>query len=145
YQVAVGLLGRVIPWMGQREFTLAMIEAMDANEDLVGVIVGGASDGAIAYLEEIRKLIRAFGKAERFILTGYVPEVEPLYGALDVVVHASIDPEPCGMVIMEAMAASRPVIAADAGGPRELIRDGIDGYLVAPGDVAGLVRTILDL
>jgi glycosyltransferase involved in cell wall biosynthesis len=144
-QVAVGLLGRVVPWKGQREFTLAMIAAMHRNEDLVGLIIGDASDGTQTYFNEVRELIHTSGMEHRFILTGYVADVEPLYGGLDVVVHASIEPEPCGMVVMEAMAARRPVIAADAGGPRELVRTGIDGWLVEPGNVEGMTDAILAL
>jgi glycosyltransferase involved in cell wall biosynthesis len=79
------------------------------------------------------------------VLTGYIEDVEPYYSAMDIVVHASIEPEPCGMVVMEAMAARRPIIAADAGGPKELVREGIDGHLTAPGDVPALTAAILDI
>ncbi len=144
-QVAVGLLGRVIAWKGQEEFVRAMLAAMEGNPDLVGVLVGDASDGAVAYFDRIKELIRSSGKSDRFILTGYVADVDPTYGALDIVVHASTEPEPCGMVVMEGMAARRPVIAADAGGPRELIRHGVDGRLVTPGDVEGLEQAILEV
>jgi len=60
-------------------------------------------------------------------------------------VHASVTPEPFGRVIPEAMAAGRAVIAADAGGPRELIDHGIDGVLTPPGDVDALSRAVLTL
>lgn len=144
-QTAVAIFGRVVQWKGQLEFVRAMISAMDSDASLVGVIVGDASDGAPAYFEGIKALIRDSGKQDRFRLTGYVENVEPLYAAMDIVVHASIEPEPCGMVVMEAMAARRPVIAANAGGPRELIRDGIDGRLVTPGDIQRLADVVLEL
>lgn len=136
--VAVGIFGRVVRWKGQIEFVGAMIQAMQANEHLVGIIVGDASDGTKEYFDQVRRRIEEAGMLHRFRLTGYVEEVEPLYSAMDIVVHASIEPEPCGMVVMEAMAASRPVIAASSGGPLELVREGIDGHLVDPTDTAQL-------
>lgn len=143
--VAVALFGRVMAWKGQKEFVLAMVAAMEHDPTLVAVLVGDGSDGPATYFDEVKALIQQSGKADRFRLTGYIEDVEPLYSAMDVVVHASIEPEPCGMVVMEAMAARRPVIAADAGGPRELVRENVDGHLVTPGDVAALTNAILDL
>lgn len=133
-EVAIGIFGRVVRWKGQMEFVEAMIVAMQNNDRLVGVIVGDASDGTKEYFEQVRQRIEEAGLMHRFRLTGYVEEVEPLYSAMDIVVHASIEPEPCGMVVMEAMAARRPVIAANSGGPLELIREGIDGHLLDPTD-----------
>ncbi|HSH45213.1 MAG TPA: glycosyltransferase family 4 protein [Longimicrobiales bacterium] len=143
--VAVGLFGRVIPWKGQREFVLAMLDAMQKDPKLVAFIVGDSSDGSEQYFTEVKRLVQEAGRSDRFRFTGYVERVEPLYGAMDIVVHASIEPEPCGMVVQEGMAARRPVIAADAGGPRELIRDGVDGRLVEPGHIASLSAAIAEL
>lgn len=144
-QVAVGIFGRVVSWKGQREFVAAMIIAMQQDEQLVGVIVGDASDGTESYFDEVKRTISESGMEDRFRLTGYVEEVEPYYCAMDVVVHASTEPEPFGMVVTEAMAARRPVIAANAGGPLETIRDGIDGRLVDPHDAAALSSAIVNL
>ncbi|MEK6768714.1 MAG: glycosyltransferase family 4 protein [Gemmatimonadota bacterium] len=61
-----------------------------------------------------------------------------LYPEFDLVVHFSTRPEPFGRVIVEAMASGVPVIAADAGGPREIVEHGVTGWLIPPGDVAAL-------
>jgi glycogen synthase len=53
--------------------------------------------------------------------------------------------DPCPTVAIEAMAAGTPVVASNAGGLPHLIRDGIDGVLVPPGDVAALRTAITDL
>src|SRR5690606_40646159 len=143
--VVVGLFGRVVPWKGQREFVHAMMSAMERDPDLVAVLVGDASDGAKEYEQTVKDLIADSGFQDRFRLTGYVEEVEPLYHAMDIIVHASIEPEPCGMVVMEGMAAGKPVVATDAGGPRELISDGVHGYLVPPADPDAMTTAILRL
>lgn len=144
-QIAVGIFGRVIGWKGQLEYVAGMIPAMERNDRLVGVIVGDASDGTESYFEEVKRRIRESGYADRFRLTGYVEEVEPYYCAMDFVVHASIEPEPFGMVVTEAMAARRPVIAANAGGPLETVIDGVDGRLVDPQDAEALAAAIVEM
>ena len=143
--VAVGIFGRVIPWKGQLEFVRSALEAMRTAPNLKAVIVGDESDGPAEYFEEVKKLIRASPFAERFVLTGFQPRVAEFYHAMDIVVHASIQPEPFGMVVPEAMAARRPIIAADAGGPREVVTPGEDGLLVPAGDVHGMAKAMIAL
>jgi len=143
--VVAGIFGRVVEWKGQLEFVRAALEAMERDPDLRAVIVGGISDGSREYLHTIRDVIAASRFADRFVLTGYREDVDALYAAVDFAVHASTLPEPFGMVIPEAMAAGRPVIATDAGGPREIVTHGEDGMLVPPGDVDALRDAILEL
>jgi glycosyltransferase involved in cell wall biosynthesis len=144
-EIAVGIFGRVIPWKGQLEFVQAMIPAVRANKLLRPVIIGDESDGDRGYLDNLKLLIREAGLEEAFILAGYRSNVEEFFAAVDIVVHASITPEPLGRVVPEAMAARRPIIAANAGGPPELIDQGIDGILFPPGDVAALTDAVSTL
>jgi glycosyltransferase involved in cell wall biosynthesis len=65
-----------------------------------------------------------------------------VHRALDILVLASIEPEPFGLVVLEAMASGKPVIATKHGGPLEIIEDGRSGDLVPPGDAAALARAI---
>ena len=60
----------------------------------------------------------------------------------DVVVNASLKPEPFGRSVIEAQAMGRPTVAFDHGGAAETVRHGVTGYLVPPGDAAALGRTI---
>jgi glycosyltransferase involved in cell wall biosynthesis len=141
--ILVGIFGRVIPWKGQKEFVEAVALAMAHEQNIRAVIVGDQSDGDELYFRQVRDCIDSSGLASRFFLAGYRVNVEEYYAAVDIVVHASITPEPFGMVIPEAMAAGRAVIAMDAGGPRETIEHGIDGLLSPPSDVGALAQAIL--
>jgi glycosyltransferase involved in cell wall biosynthesis len=143
--IAVGIFGRVIPWKGQLEFVRAIVLAMGINSRIQAVIVGNESDGDAGYMRQVRAQIQKSSFPERFILAGYRKNVEEYYAAMDIVVHASITPEPFGMVVPEAMAAGCAVIASDEGGPREVIEHGIDGLLVPPRDVDALSRAVLSL
>lgn len=144
-EVAVGIFGRVVPWKGQLEFVEALVRAMREEPSVRAMIVGDGSDGGPGYLGRVRERIERSGLADRFVLTGYRESVEEYYAAVDVVVHASVTPEPFGMVVPEGMAARRPVIASDAGGPREVITHGSDGLLVPAGDPAALAAAIRTL
>lgn len=142
-QIAVAIFGRVVEWKGQREFVQAILRAMGLHPKLVGVIVGDeADDSEKHYFAGIKQTIAESEHRNRFILTGYRSDVEAVYAAIDVFVHFSIEPEPFGMVVAEAMAAGKPVIAADDGGPKEMISHGLDGWLVKTGDVPGLQDAI---
>lgn len=61
------------------------------------------------------------------------------------VVQCSVSPEPFGRVIVEAMLAGKPVIAARSGAPMEIIQHGVTGLLVTPGDSEALVHAIEQL
>lgn len=143
--VAVGIFGRVIPWKGQLEFVYSILSAIKENPNIKAIIVGDESDGTPDYFNRIKEIINSSGYRENFILTGYQEDVEGFYIAMDIVVHASIEPEPFGMVVPEGMAAENPVIAADEGGPAEIVSPGIDGFLVPPGDIDKMAAAILEL
>ena len=75
---------------------------------------------------------------DRIHFLRFDPQPWRLYPEFDVVVHFSMRPEPFGRVIVEAMACGVPVVAAKAGGPEEIVEDGVSGWLTTPGDVPRL-------
>ena len=97
----------------------------------------------------LHRLAAGLGVADRVHVTGFVPhhEVPGLLAAADVVVLPSTYEE-LGTALVEAMAAGRPVVASAVGGIPELVRDGVDGLLVRPGDpsalAAALTRVLTD-
>lgn len=79
---------------------------------------------------------------------GRTDDMPAAYKMADVVVSASLDPEPFGRVMIEAQAMGRPIVATDHGGARETVLAGETGWLVAPGDAEALaagLRTALAL
>jgi glycosyltransferase involved in cell wall biosynthesis len=139
----VGMVGRLAPWKGQHVFVDAFARAFPdgpARGMVVGSPLFGAQDEV--YEHEIRCRIERSGLADRVELRGHVEDVAEAYRDLDVLVHASVLPEPFGLVVAEGMAAGVAVVAADAGGPAELITDGVDGRLYPPGDVDALAACL---
>lgn len=129
------LPARLTRWKGQG----VLIEAMAGVGNAIAVLAGDAQ-GRAAYVAELRALAAARGVAIR--LPGHVADMPAALLAADVVVHASIEPEGFGRTVIEAQAMGRLVIAADLGGPRETVMEGVTGWLSPPGDAAALAMRI---
>ena len=144
-ELAVGIFGRVTHWKGQKEFLRAVMHVLPRFPGLRVYIVGDASDSDPSYFEECRQLAQSSPFAGQFEFTGLVTDVAAHYRKCYVVVHASIEPEPFGMVLIEAMAEARPVVASILGAPSEIIQDGVEGYLVDPQDPDAMAQRIITL
>ena len=93
-------------------------------------------------VDELKSMARRLGISEKVGFTGLVEEPAAALRALDIVVHASTQPEPFGLVVAEAMACGRAVIASLAGGVTEIIDPPANGLAYAPGDAAALAENI---
>jgi glycosyltransferase involved in cell wall biosynthesis len=142
--LTVGMLGRLAPWKGQDIFVRAFARTFPEGSEQA-VIVGSALFGEEAFEDRLRRLIGELGFADRVALVGFREDVAAELASIDVLVHASVIPEPLGQVVMEGMAAGLPVVAANAGGPAEVIVDGTDGLLYPPGDVEALSAVLARL
>lgn len=143
----VGLLATFGRWKGHTTFIDACARLMP-QLPMHAYIIGAplyTTDGSQYSLEELKARAQAAGIANRLTFSGFVPQSDQALRALDVVVHASTEPEPFGLVIAEAMACGRPVIVADAGGAREIVEPGVDALTHTPGDVASLASRIREL
>ena len=133
----IGIAGNIQEWKGQR----VVIEALGRLREhptVHCVIAGGVHRAGERYADELRARIAALGLAGRVRLIGFRADIPDVMNAWDIVVHASVRPEPFGRVILEAMLLGKPVIATAAGGVPELIEDGGTGFLVPPGDAVAL-------
>jgi glycosyltransferase involved in cell wall biosynthesis len=101
------------------------------------LLVGaGTREGAI------RQLVDSLGLRSVVEFTGYVEDVWPYLSRSHLFVLAS-NYETLGVAILEAMAAGLPVVATAVGGVPELVRPGVNGELVEPGDSAGMAAAII--
>jgi glycosyltransferase involved in cell wall biosynthesis len=143
----VGVVGRLQPWKGQDRVLRAQALLRDRGHRLHLVIVGGDAYGLSSdYAASLEPLARELGLAQDVTMTGQVPDAGPFIERMDVMVNAS-DPEPFGIVLLEAMARGVAVLAVDSGGPAEFIRDGVSGCLARsgePADLADALERLLD-
>lgn len=130
----VGIVGRLQEWKGQEVFLRAAAQVAARHPQAAFAVVGGAVLGWEGdYPQQLRRLADELGIADRVYFAGHQDDVYPWFDACDVVVHASFG-EPFGLVLVEAMALGKALVATAAGGPTEIIVDGESGLLVPPGD-----------
>ncbi len=137
----VGVFSRISPWKGQH----VLIRAATMVPRMHVLVVGTPLFGEQAYLESLQAQVAREHLADRIHFVGFRNDVPQLMHACDVVCHTSTDAEPFGRVIVEAMLSGAAVVATDAGGPREIIRDGVDGILVPPDSAPALARALMGL
>jgi glycosyltransferase involved in cell wall biosynthesis len=148
--INVGLVATFARWKGHDIFLQAASQVVANLPDLpIQFLIVGApiyqtqgSQFSIAELEaEVARL-----RLDRWVqFLGFQPEMAAIYQSLDIVVHASTQPEPFGLVIAEAMALGKAVIVAKAGGAAELVTHEVDAIAVTPADAQALSHAISQL
>ncbi len=141
----VGVVARLTPWKGHATFLHAAALIASQHPTVRFTIVGDADTTRNeAHKKRLGQLARQLGIASRVRWAGFVRPVQPLLAALDVLVVPSLRPEPFGIVIIEAMATERPVVATNHGGPPEILAHG-GGVLVPPADASAMAVAVLGL
>jgi glycosyltransferase involved in cell wall biosynthesis len=145
--VRIGLLATFARWKGHDVF-LRAIAKLPHTAPCRAYVIGDAvyqTDRSQYRRSELEQMAASAGLAGRVGFTGFVLQSDRALRALDVVVHASTEPEPFGLAIAEAMACGRAVIVSQAGGARELVTDGVDALVHTPGDVDQLAERLAAL
>jgi glycosyltransferase involved in cell wall biosynthesis len=140
-----GIFGTLLEWKGHHVFLEAARRVMDEIPGARAFVIGEAPERGRRYGEELHRLVERLGITDRVVFTGFRADVPELMQLLRVVVHASVTPEPFGRVIVEAMAMGKPVVATRAGGPLEIIEDGVSGHLVPADQPEAMARSIIRL
>ncbi len=137
----IGVLGRLDKLKGQHVLLQAVPEVVKQHPNVTFLIAGDETAGEHGYKEYLMKLGRTLD-IERYVK--YVPfteDVPRLMAALDVFVLPSFS-ETFGLVVVEAMAMERPIIATNAGGLPEIITNGKTGLLIKPRDATAVAWAI---
>jgi glycosyltransferase involved in cell wall biosynthesis len=145
--IRVGLVGTFARWKGHTVFLRALSLA-PPGASIRGYIIGGPiyqTGGSQWTLQELQEEANQLGLGGRVGFTGFIDDVPGAMRSLDIIVHASTQAEPFGMVIIEGMACGRAVIASQAGGAEEIFEEGKDAVGHPPGDARALSVQILRL
>ena len=145
-EVLVALIGRINRWKGQH----LLVEAAGLlwQQGICNVkflIVGSVPTGQEHFLNALREAVSGSPARQCLVLQSFTHDVWPIWDACDIAVIPSTDPEPFGMVALEAMASSKPIVAANHGGLSEIVVHGETGLLVSPGDALALAEAIKKL
>jgi glycosyltransferase involved in cell wall biosynthesis len=137
----IGIVGRLSPEKRHDLFLEMATDLASIDPDVCFLVVGhGPRQADLQHLADRLKL------GNRVMFLGHRTDMQRIYAALNLLVLCS-DTEGMPNVVLEAFAYSRPVVATRVGGVPEVITDGENGFIVPPGDRAGLsaaVRTLVN-
>jgi glycosyltransferase involved in cell wall biosynthesis len=127
-----------------------MSQAAEYIPNIKGVIIGDLEtdvsiDLNLNYNNKLHSLVKSLGLEDRVIFTGFRSDIPALISTMDVIVHASSTPEPFGLVVIEGMAAGKPIIATAAGGVLDIIEDTVSGLLVPCKDSRAMAEAIMQI
>jgi glycosyltransferase involved in cell wall biosynthesis len=145
--MGVLLAGHLRRWKGQHVAIEALRQLAPGPRGRIRLLLAGASPPEeAAYRAALEAAVREAGLAGRVRFLGQRKDLPDLMRAADVVLHTSVRPEPFGLVVVEAMALGRPVLASRLGGPAEILSEGA-GLLFDPSkpeDLARLLQQLLE-
>jgi glycosyltransferase involved in cell wall biosynthesis len=139
----VGNVGMIRPDKGQLELVKSAPLVLAKRSDARFVVVGQGT-GILKRGINVRNAIDRAGLADKIIMAGYRWDTPDVYAACDMIVIASLRTEASPIVLREAFASGRPVIATRVGDIPEIIRDRENGLLIEPGSPQALASAILE-
>jgi glycosyltransferase involved in cell wall biosynthesis len=145
--VRIGLVATYARWKGHGVFLEAFgqLRRNYSGRPLRAYVIGGPlyqTHGSQVTRDELQQLARQWHVNDCLGLVAFQSDPSPVYRALDVVVHASTQPEPFGLTIVEAMACGRAVVVSQAGGAAELFTHERDALGVPPDDAGALAGAL---
>lgn len=130
-------VGRITQLKGYDVLIDATALARERVPNIKTVIVGGTEPARAEYARELREQVRRLGLEEHVVFAGSQSKVAEIYACGNALVSCNrAKPETFGRSMAEALAMGCPVIASRFGGALDIVREGVDGWLVAPGDAA---------
>ena len=143
--VVIGMIGRFNWWKGQKVFVKAVQNVIEKGTNANFIIAGSPFKNEETYLYTLKKFVSELGLEGKIRLLDFTEDRDALYAGMDIVVIPSTQPEPFGLVAVEAMAMGRPVIASNIGGLPEIVLNGETGILFEPGSDKELSEAIIRL
>ncbi|RLD39202.1 MAG: hypothetical protein DRI74_01560 [Bacteroidetes bacterium] len=143
--LVIGMVGRISRWKGQILLLEAFEKLQKETSGVYLLIVGSPPPGQEHYLLDLKNLIISKGLETYVQIHPFSPEIWKYWSSIDIAVVPSTEPEPFGLVAIEAMLMGKPVVAAAHGGLTEIIEDKKTGWLFKPNDKNNLYAGLKQL
>jgi glycosyltransferase involved in cell wall biosynthesis len=131
-EIVIALVGRINSWKGQQLLLQSFKTVIEKHKNIKLVYLGSAPPNQTIFETELRNKIKEYNLESNVILIPFQKEIEKFWNSIDIAVVPSTEPEPFGMVVIEAMLAKKPVIASNHGGPTEIVVENETGILFEP-------------
>lgn len=135
----VGWVGRMTAVKRTDDVARTLQKLVDLGVDAYLCLVGDGPDR-----EHLERYAHELGVIRRCLFLGYQEDVARFYDAFDVLLLPSVN-EGTPVSVIEALAAGRPAVATRVGGTADVVRDGVDGFLVGVGDTDALAERLANL
>ncbi len=139
----VGMFGQITHWKGWHVLVEAVPLVVRLFANTRFVFVGRTMvKSDVTYIARLKARLLNLGVDQYVTWTGYREDVDRVMTDCDVIVHASVQPEPLGSIALEGMAACKPVICTEGGGIKEAVQDQETGLVTPPNDPVALANAI---
>jgi len=138
-EIILALVGRISRWKGQMILLDAFNNLVQKNENIKLVFVGAPPPNQEKFQEDLEERIASFKLNDKVLIIPFQNEIHKIWQAIDIAVVPSTEPEPFGMVAIEAMLAHKPIVGSNHGGLTEIIENNATGFLVTPNSLQDLV------
>ena len=141
-EIVISLVGRINSWKGQQLLLKSFNQLVKKYNNIKLVYLGSAPPNQENFEIELKNQILEFGLVNKVVVIPFQKEIEKFWNSIDIAVVPSTEPEPFGMVVIEAMLAKKPVIASNHGGPTEIIIQNETGLLFEPNNHNSLSQAL---
>lgn len=141
-EIVIGLVGRINKWKGQFILLDAFNNMIKKYSKIKLIFVGSTTDNQLYILNELTSKIKEYNIENYIKIIPFQSDIDKIWSAIDIAIVPSIEPEPFGLVALEAMLAKKPVIASNHGGLTEIIEHKETGFLIQPSNVQELTNAI---
>lgn len=131
-EIIFALVGRISRWKGQMLLLEAFNKLVKTHQNIRLVYIGSTPPNQEHFLDSLKDKIKNYDLIQKVNIIPFQDNIHQFWQCIDIAVVSSTDPEPFGMVAIEAMMAKKPVIAANHGGLMEIVVNNETGFLVEP-------------
>lgn len=144
-ELVIALVGRINSWKGQQLLLEAFNKMVQKYDNIKLVYLGSAPPNQEFFETDLKNKISEYGLNERVIIIPFQENIWPFWDSIDIAVVPSTEPEPFGMVAIEAMLSKKPVVAANHGGLTETVLHNHNGLLFEPNNAESLAISLEEL
>jgi glycosyltransferase involved in cell wall biosynthesis len=144
-EIVIGLVGRISRWKGQLTLLNAFIELQSKYPNVRLVFIGSPPPNQENFLKKLNDEISKNQISSKVAIIPFQEKIFKFWQSIDIAVVPSTEPEPFGLVAVEAMLAKKPIVASNHGGLTEIIIENQTGFLVIPNNEIALSKALSQL
>lgn len=141
-EIVFALVGRISHWKGQMLLLDSFHELIKTHQNIKLVYIGSAPPNQEHFLDALKEKITGYDLTKNVEIIPFQENINQLWQSIDIAVVPSTEPEPFGLVAIEAMFAKKPVVAANHGGLMEIVVNNETGFLVEPNNKMALKEAL---